>query len=219
MKKVFRAIAACAMAVMLSGCMKIRVDMTVAKDGSVTQNMTFMMSESVLTLDGSDLEKAVESMKEDYIKEYPDAKVEAVTEGEGDDRFGGIKVTGLKNEEIKAVVEGNKMTLTLPLKDLVSEVDQAQELSQYGLQLKDLKEYGAEMTMSVTMPGKPETNAGTVTDKTVTVDMLELPEGVDTVTITCTLGPSLSTILLIGACVCFVIAVVMVLFKKKPAAV
>ena len=86
------------------------------------------------------------------------------------------------------------------------------------ISLKDLKKYGAELTMDVVMPGKPETNAGTVEGNTVKIDLLDLPEGVDTITVSCSTGMALSTILLIGGGALGIIAVVMALMsKKKPA--
>ncbi len=221
MKKILEKILLCAAVLTLSGCVRFRTTVNVDKDGNIKQDMTMLFMESMLTMDGSTVEDALADMLKEYEKDYNADSAEIVREGEGENAYAGIAIKGIIPEDngaYKVEKNGNRLTISLPLEGLQEEVLSSQDLNGMNISLKDLKKYGAELTMDVVMPGKPETNAGTVEGNTVKIDLLDLPEGVDTITVSCSTGMALSTILLIGGGALGIIAVVMALMsKKKPA--
>lgn len=187
MKKWLKMMFVCVLSFMLTGCMKMTITMNVNKKGEVTEDMKILMSKEMLTANGADLDAALESMKKEYVEKYPDAKIETVTEKFDDSEYAGLNVKGIKDEDLKATVEGRVVTLELPMNELTEDVS---DMNDTGMDFSpsQLKSFGCSMKLVVNMPDKAECEYGTVDGKTVTIDLLEVPVGTKSIIITSKLG-------------------------------
>ena len=116
-----------------------------------------------------------------------DAKITVVKEGEGDDAYAGVEISGYASEEgtYTCKKENNTITLEIPVNGFAQSLAQLTDMENSYTDFADLRQYGVEALITVYMPGQAKTNAGSVRGRQVTIDMLDLPSGVDTVTITC----------------------------------
>ena len=176
------------MTVFLSGCMKTEVTYNVSSDGSVEGSMKFLMAESFLTQDGSDLDQTLEEMKTSFLKDSPGAKGEIIREKDGDTAYAGVKITGMKSEDIKAVKEGNQLVLEVPVRDVENSIAGGSGMDTSSITPAQLKSFGCSAVMIINMPASAESNYGTVEGKKVTVDLLSLPAEAETVRVTCAVG-------------------------------
>lgn len=213
-------LAACA-ALLLGGCFKTKITVNVNKDGTANGTMQLLVTETMLTMDGTPLEDAIEEMAEEYRAEYPDATVEVIQEGEPGSRYGGVQVNTMTIENAVITKEGNTIRVEIPIEQLQDEIesetseesdDEDETASQTSISM--LKQYGAEATLIVNMPAKAETNVGTVNGNQVTLDLLETYD-TDRLIITCRVSPSPLLFVGIGAGVLAVIAVILILKNKK----
>ena len=210
------------MAFVLTGCMKVRIGFDIKKDATLTENMTILFSESMISLTGGSIDENLKSLAESFKEQYPDATVEIIHEGENEEKYGGVVVSGLKSEDFENASftckkEGNVITFELPLTEMQNSIANEIDLSSYGLTIAQLKEYGAEMLVTVNMPAKPTSNMGTVEGNKVTLDMLE--DGVSgKLVVTCKTGLSTGVLIGIGAAAAVLIIVAILASRsKKPA--
>jgi len=212
MKKLLKKVFLASIAMALTGCMKINITLDVASDGTMTEAVTMLYQEKMLETAG-DVDTALEEMQKSFKESYPDAKIETVRL-EGEDPYAGVKASGIKNTEYYSHKEGNKLTVEIPVNELQADMSQDAGYDQSDFDMSALKEYGFEAVLVVNMPGKPETNAGVVEGKTVTIDLTSIPKDLDTIIITCS---TFNVALWIGLSVaaCGIIAGLILFFKKK----
>ncbi|MCR5795531.1 MAG: hypothetical protein K6G61_09365 [Solobacterium sp.] len=214
MKKLLQKAGILALVLSLTGCFKMRMNVDVKSDATYTGSYTVLMKESMLTIGGGTSDEALEQMAEQFKKDDPEAEVEIVKEGEGEDAFAGVKVSKLPADSVKVTKNDNVITLEMDLSDMQNTITEDPEVSSMGLSIASLKEYGAEAVITVNMPGKPEANTGTVEGNRVTVDLLEANE--KTLTVTCKAGlPKAAKIGLGIAGALAVVLVVLLALKKK----
>lgn len=216
MNKKIRTLCAAAAVLMLSGCFKTRMVIDVSKDGTASGSLTLLMSEAMLTMDGSTVEEALEEMKQNYADQAEDGKIETVREGEGENAYAGVKVSGVPLEEgnYQLVKEGNKITLTIPLSEVTDEIVDEAGGEESGMSAAMLKQAGAEATLTVNMPAKAESNLGTVNGNSVTVDLFS-SQASGNLIVTCTLGASIWMIAAVIAGAGLLIGVTAFLFTRK----
>lgn len=213
MKKLFQKAAVLALVLSLTGCFKLRMNVDVKSDATYTGSYSVLITESMLAIGGSS-DAALEELEKQFREENPDAEVEIVKEGEGEEAYAGVTVSRLPDDTVKVTKEDNVITLEMDLSDLQSTITEDPELSSLGLTLSSLKEYGAEALITVNMPGKPETNVGTIDGNKVTVDLFETDE--KTLTVTCKAGlPKAAKIGLGAAGALAVVLVLLIALKKK----
>lgn len=215
--RMFKTILAACAALMLSGCFKIRITMNVNKDATADGAMEVLLSESMFSMYGGDIEEGIDAFEAQYREQYPDAKIERLIEGEEGSRFGGVKVYELPIEDSKITKDGNTIRVEIPLGEMQAEIENESDMGMGKTSIDALKGYGAEALLTINMPGNAEANAGTVDGKTVTLDLLEKYD-TDTLIITCKTGPSALLIAGISAAVLAVIALVLILRGKKKTA-
>ena len=212
MKKIMKKIFLSSIAMALTGCMKINITLDVASDGSITEAVTMLYQEEVLSGAG-DIDATLEEMKKSFQESYPEAQIETVRT-EGEDPYAGVKASGIKETEYYSHKEGNKLTVEIPVNELQSDMSQDAGYADSGMDMSTLKEYGFEAVLVVNMPGAPETNAGVVEGKTVTIDLTSIPKDLDTIVITCS---TFNVVLWIGVAVaaCGIVAGLLLFFRKK----
>lgn len=184
MKRWIRGAIICLLLVMLSGCYKVNVNVTVSPDGTGTLAMEMLMSEAMM----SDNEMTVDDLKESVLvdlseEEKAQMTVETVERTYGDDRYVGISVTykdTMSNDELDlssaVTVDQDAKTITFDINGAV-----LANLSGYfrddemGMDMETLKLAGVECNMNITMPFAIESyEGGTLSSdkKTLTVDLL-----------------------------------------------
>jgi hypothetical protein len=158
--------------VLLSGCFKTRVNLTVSKDGSITGTRETLLLNSMLDIDGSGSDTALNSWIAQEQQQYPDSVFTPIEEGEGDNLYKGFRMTNIDTSEYKVTREKNTITFTYKMDEALQDItDMMGEFGQTAT-LEELKKSGAESTITITMPQKIESaNIGTVDGKTVTVDL------------------------------------------------
>lgn len=214
MQKRIKALCAAALACLLTGCFKSRIVIDVTKDGTASGNVTLLMSVSMLTMDGTSVEDSMAEMEAQYREQYPDAKIEPYREGEGENEYAGVRINVIPVEGLDIKKEGRKITVTVPLSGVQDEIADESGTAAQGTNISMLKNYGAEATITVNMPYKPTANYGTVTDNTVTVDLLSNSVK-EPLVITCTAGPSPAVIAAIIAGVAVAIGLIAFFVSKK----
>lgn len=203
MKNTIKKIVMSALAVMLTGCMKVTVTYDVSKDAEVKSSMKFLIGESYLTMGGSTPEEGAESLMESYKESNPDAVLSAVSEEFEDETYYGFIDTNAK-PECTAVKENNTITFTIP-RTAVNDMgmEDTEEINE------ELKETGLSALLVINMPANAESNFGTVNGKTVTIDVLELPSDAEDIVVTCKLPNLLIPIICAAAAVLLVLFFVM----------
>ncbi len=214
MKKFLKIACAALAAVCLTGCMKVHVTMDVSKEAEVKGTMEILLNQKLLTGYGqTSLEEALNDMVESAKETYPNAEITTVQEGEGDEAYAGVRAVGAELDNYTIVKEDNVIILTIKAGSIPSDwSDEA------GTEVDDgvLKQNGGEITYTVNMPAKASSNAGTVDGKTVKIDMLNLPAGVDTITISCKV-PVVNWAVVGGVAVVVLAALFFFLKPKKKA--
>lgn len=177
MKKLIKNIIFILLVLILTGCMKMNINMEVTEDLKINVNMEILMQESLLKTMGTTKEEMVSSMKTQMSSEIDDAKIEEIEKEIDSETWVGVSVTGdeLYDDEIEDALkkDGDIITLTLPMNDMSDEMDM-DEIDDMGYSLDDLKSSGVEMNFTIKMPGKVTSNVGKVNGDTVTIDLLEI---------------------------------------------
>ena len=214
MKKHIKIIVTAMMAVLLSGCMKMRVGIDVSSDGTAKESLTILMQNSMLGTD-TDFDTALEEMKKSYQEQYPDQEVEIIKEGDGEEDYSGVCISGMDAEGLSITKEKGKITVELPVNNLQSEMSDVFDYDTSQIDMSTLKEYGFEASVIVNMPSTPETNVGTVEGKQVTIDLLSLPGDVQSIVITCSSGLNLKPFLVGGIVIIAGLAAAFFMKNKK----
>lgn len=215
MKKNLKNLSLAVLSLTLTGCFRARMNIDVSEDGTFTGSETMLMSADMLTMEGDSIDDAIAALIEGEKENRPDAVFEPVKEEKNGIAYGGYKVNELPEDMFTVKKEGNTITVEIPTNMVEEQLEDEDEAEEFGVPADDemfadegdaddsgmsmaaLKQYGAEATVTVNMPGKPKTNAGTVNGNTVTIDMLNEFD-VPSIIITCSTGPNKG--LIIGIC-------------------
>lgn len=183
MKKLLKTLSLLLAVFLLTGCMKITINLEVNADKSVNTSMDFLMEESALTASQMTKEEFVEQMKEQMLssEETKNVKVTSIEETINASNWVGVRMEGLAStaDEMgvnitEETIDGKDcIVLKLPMEDLSQQMD-SQLLQSADYSVDKMKALGLEMVINVKMPGKATSNVGTVDGQNVKIDLLEL---------------------------------------------
>lgn len=183
MKKLLKTLSLLLAVFLLTGCMKMTINLEVNADKSVNTSMDFLMEESALTASQVTKEEFVEQMKEQMLssEETKNVKVTPIEETINASNWVGVRMEGLAStaDEMgvsitEETIDGKDcLVLRLPMEDLSQQMDsQLSQSADYSVD--KMKALGLEMVINVKMPGKATSNVGTVDGQNVKIDLLEL---------------------------------------------
>lgn len=215
MKKFIRLIALCCFALLLSGCFKSRISLTVSKDGVITGTSETLLQNSMLEMGGTDSDTALNSWIAQEQEKYPDSEFTPIEEGEGDQLYRGYRMTNIDTSEYKVTKEKNTITVTIQIDSAQSDVtDSIAEMGQSAT-LEQLKQSGAEAKITITMPQKIESaNIGTVDGRTVTVDLFADNGGAKELIVVSKATNSLGILIYAGIGIAVLAAIFLILRSK-----
>lgn len=183
MKKLLKTLSLLLAVFLLTGCMKMTINLEVNADKSVNTSMDFLMEESALTASQMTKEEFVEQMKEQMLssEETKNVKVTSIEETINASNWVGVRMEGLTStaDEMgvnitEETIDGKDcIVLKLPMEDLSQQMD-SQLLQSADYSVDKMKALGLEMVINVKMPGKSTSNVGTVDGQNVKIDLLEL---------------------------------------------
>lgn len=183
MKKLLKTLSLLLAVFLLTGCMKMTINLEVNADKSVNTSMDFLMEESALTASQMTKEEFVEQMKEQMLssEETKNVKVTSIEETINASNWVGVRMEGLAStaDEMgvnitEETIDGKDcIVLKLPMEDLSQQMD-SQLLQSADYSVDKMKALGLEMVINVEMPGKATSNVGTVDGQNVKIDLLEL---------------------------------------------
>lgn len=183
MKKLLKTLSLLLAVFLLTGCMKMTINLEVNADKSVNTSMDFLMEESALTASQMTKEEFVEQMKEQMLssEETKNVKVTSIEETINASNWVGVRMEGLAStaDEMgvnitEETIDGKDcIVLKLPMEDLSQQMD-SQLLQSADYSVDKMKALGLEMVINVKMPGKATSNVGTVNGQNVKIDLLEL---------------------------------------------
>ena len=183
MKKLLKTLSLLLAVFLLTGCMKMTINLEVNADKSVNTSMDFLMEESALTASQMTKEEFVEQMKEQMLssEETKNVKVTSIEETSNASNWVGLRMEGLAStaDELgvnitEETIDGKDcIVLKLPMEDLSQQMD-SQLLQSADYSVDKMKALGLEMVINVKMPGKATSNVGTVDGQNVKIDLLEL---------------------------------------------
>ena len=183
MKKLLKTLSLLLAVFLLTGCMKMTINLEVNADKSVNTSMDFLMEESALTASQMTKEEFVEQMKEQMLssEETKNVKVISIEETINASNWVGVRMEGLAStaDEMgvnitEETIDGKDcIVLKLPMEDLSQQMD-SQLLQSADYSVDKMKALGLEMVINVKMPGKATSNVGTVDGQNVKIDLLEL---------------------------------------------
>lgn len=227
MKKLFKVFMSVFLVFVLTGCMKINVNLEVNSDLTMNMSMEMIAQESLFSGQDQTADEWVNEQKEEILKEdgMEDATVTPIEKTIDNNKWVGILVEkdNYKNEDnsfsLKKVENDGKeqIVLTLP-KDSLSDNSDVEDLQSSGYSMQQLKAVGMEMNLTIKMPSDVTSNVGTVDGDTVTIDLLSLmDEGQkEDIVITADLPSSgISTGAIIGIVAVIVVVGAIVVMKKN----
>lgn len=183
MKKLLKTLSLLLAVFLLTGCMKMTINLEVNADKSVNTSMDFLVEESALTASQMTKEEFVEQMKEQMLssEETKNVKVTSIEETINASNWVGVRMEGLAStaDEMgvnitEETIDGKDcIVLKLPMEDLSQQMD-SQLLQSADYSVDKMKALGLEMVINVKMPGKATSNVGTVDGQNVKIDLLEL---------------------------------------------
>ena len=183
MKKLLKTLSLLLAVFLLTGCMKMTINLEVNADKSVNTSMDFLMEESALTASQMTKEEFVEQMKEQMLssEETKNVKVTSIEETINASNWVGVRMEGLAStaDEMgvnitEETIDGKDcIVLKLPMEDLSQQMD-SQLLQSADYSVDKMKALGLEMVINVKIPGKATSNVGTVDGQNVKIDLLEL---------------------------------------------
>lgn len=180
MKKIIKTLLMLSFVMILTGCMKMNMKITVSEDLTMTGKVDMLFQESFFTTMGMTKEEAISSMKKSMQKENEDYQIEEIEETIDGETWVGLSVTSneLYNMDAKNILtkDGDIIKMKLPMDELNNEINDQGfgNLEDTGYSIETLKSAGMEMNLVVEMPGKVTANAGEVNGNTVTIDLLDL---------------------------------------------
>lgn len=226
MKKLLKLICLMLMVTVLTGCIKMNVNVEVKADKTMTMGMELLIEESLLSTSGMTAEEWGEQMKEQILSSdnAEDTKTTPISKTIDGVKWAGINVeyTGEDSESTSYITEKNIdgedcLVLTLPMDDFNDQMDTS-DLEAYGYSVSKLKDMGTEMSITIKMPAKVTSNVGEVNGDTVTIDLLDLMTSgaTEDIVISSPLSSGSSmTYVLIGVGAIAIVAIVLVILKKK----
>lgn len=222
MEKINKSIMALAMMVALTGCMKMNMTVDVNKDGKVATSVQILASKDLLTAAKTDEATYLSQLTSQLKSNNDDVVIEEIRDTINDVDYVGIKATNAYSSSLSTTVNEGTITLTLPI-DQMSQIFKdsgitEESLKQYGLTTSQLKTAGVEMNIVVNMPSAATSTVGTVSGKTVTIDLIDDVLNSDTEVTTAVITakePSPMNPAVIGIIALVVIAVIFFVFKKK----
>lgn len=223
MKKIFKFFSILIMVCLLTGCMKMNVNVELKADKTATMEIEMLMEESMLKMADMTIDDLIEQIKSEMpeSEEFKEFKTEPVTKTINDTKWVGVKLSGSGNaaEDIEEKeIDGVKsFVLTVPMDEMENQMDMS-ELDAYGYSVEKLKALGMEMKITIKMPGKVTSSYGTVQDDTVIIDLLDLMANgkTDDIVISSPIeNDSSMTPVIIGVLVVAVLVIVFVVLKKK----
>ncbi len=175
--------------IFLTGCVKVRMTLDINGDGQVNSVSTLLLDNELLTFNGVPLDDALEDLKASMAEDNPGAEITIIKEegAEGESSYSGVSLTVENDQDLDVTVENNTVTLRMEANEVRD--DMAESAENFGISGDvSLKDLGFEATLIVNMPADATSNVGTVSGKTVTVDLLDIPAGVDEIVISSKTG-------------------------------
>lgn len=206
MKKIFTVLL---LSLLLTGCCRLNTNIKVDTDASTRTSGTFEISSEPLAQLGFSIDNMLKLFGDIGIDLKQDEFSYSYNE---EDNYIGINFVFDGNDYIDAVREGNEVTVTLSSPDITDYVD-LDVFGDNGNDLSFLKDLGAELTVTVEMPGsiKSFSKGEKIAYNRIRLDVFE---GIDDVTIT-SYAFDLVFYLYIFIALTAVIAAVLVLVLKK----
>ena len=148
MKKIKNILLLSLCTLLLSGCMKFNMSITVDKNGNTSLATEILVSEDLIKTAQQTKESYLKSLKEQYQNENVTIKEISKKDKDGTNYIG-----------ISAVSNNNKSF--------------NDAMKTYNYSFGQLKKLGVQMIITITMPSSPKTNIGKVSGNTVTIDLLD----------------------------------------------
>ena len=179
-KLLYRFILCIGVMLVFAGCVDAHITADVSSGGEITGSMRMLAPPSVLKMTGMTVDEAIQQLEEQYASEFPEATVRRISGKVRNTSMEGIEIEGVTHKDFTASKEGQVLTVTIPLRELI---DSAAEAAQ--VEVSTLKRYGSVVDLTVNMPSEASANVGTAEGNTVIIDLLNIPDGTDTAEITC----------------------------------
>lgn len=180
MKKIIKMLLLLSFVVVLTGCMKMNMKITVSEDLTMTGKVDMLFQESFLKTMGMTKEEAISSMKKSMQKDNEDYQIEEIEETIDGETWAGLSMTSdeLYNMDAQDVLtkDGQVIKMKIPMDELNKEINEQgfSDLAGSGYSVETLKNAGVEMNLIIEMPGKVTANVGKVEGNTVTIDLLDM---------------------------------------------
>ena len=209
------------MVCMLSGCAHYRINLEVSKSGTVTQKvMAFSTPEVIESLNSNQtIDTILNNLRDQYAARYPDETVTILritNDDTSEMKQAGVKSVLEDTKEYQVTRKSGKITITIP-KQLLYKRFQfifGQEQNGGTFNGQSYADAGADAILDVKMPYAPTTNVGEVINNSVIIDILQIPDDIDAVVISCDIPRNYVPVGLGGAAV---IAGFALAFKRKKA--
>lgn len=173
MKKVLKLFSVLVMVLALTGCMKVRYQITIKDDKNADVVLTMLYSKEMMdsyNMSQDDIKQQLES--EGQIKDW---NLKEASETVDNEKYVGFTATAPKDvsdEILKGLsVKGNKYTLKLEGEELGESFDTAE----LGYSVEQLEKMGLEMSIKIAMPGKVKSSTvGKIENGIVNVGLTDL---------------------------------------------
>ncbi len=222
MKKIIKILSVAFVALALTGCMKLNLNIEVKADKTVDLNMELLAEEELFAMADMSAEDYVEEMKDELldVEELKDAKVTPIEKKLDGSKWVGVSVEAKSQELDDVVVRETKidgkdcLEMTFPMDSFNSSDLDVEDL---GYSVSRLKKLGMEMNLTIKMPGKVTCNVGKVDGNTVTIDLLELSANgfSDDIVLTSQISSSFSMIIVYVVLGAIIVAGTLFYFIKK----
>ena len=177
MKKLLKVFASAFLVMSMTGCMKVNMGLEVKKDKSMAMEMKMLVNEEQMK--ALDENFTVDDLSDQFKEEANIPEDMEMTSEKIEETIDGVKWVGvvakvdIPKDKVndKLIEKDGKITLTLPVDTLFSTSDMG---DMDAASVSMAKGMGCEVTLKITMPGKAESNLGTVDGRTVTIDLLDL---------------------------------------------
>lgn len=224
MKKICKIIAITTLVFMLTGCMKIRANIVIENESTASAVTDILYSKKMLDSYKMDLDDLKEQFSNEDNSGGETKDIKETIDGED---YLGLSVTSSK-KEINELLDGlstrdadGKKEYTLALtKEVLGEKMDPGSMGGAQYSLKQMKDAGLEMTMTVQMPGKiTEATVGNIKGNTITIDLLDIIDSNGTIaTVTSLEGGTSNAIYLysaIGVGIVAILAIVYTIISRK----
>lgn len=224
MKKICKLLVIATVAFVLTGCMKMRTTVIIEDEKTASMVMDILLSKEMMDsykMDIDDLKKQFSS------GDYKNSKTKEIEETIDGEEYQGVSVT-VPDKEIDKIldeltvrdVDGKKEYTLALTKEAIGEKMDPSAIGGAQYSIKQMKDAGGEMTMTIQMPGKiTDATFGKVKGNTITIDLLDMAKNTDTIaTVTSLEGGSSNAIYLyaaIGVGVVALLAIAGILIIKK----